>query len=76
MSWSYERRWAVDLGKRHSRYDDAVLYEAVVEPDMLLGYLGERAGTEGWTVVVDPAGLQDIATVEDIRRSADEPNSR
>jgi len=52
-----------------------MLYKATVEPSMILAYLGERANSEGWTVVVDPAGLQEIATVEDINTSRTLPAS-
>jgi hypothetical protein len=50
-----------------------MLYKATVEPSMILAYLGERANTEGWTVVVDPAGLEGIVTVEGINTSRTPP---
>ena len=75
MSWSLERHRAVELGMRHAPDGSAMLYKATVEPSMILAYLGERANSEGWTVVVDPAGLQEIATVEDINTSRTLPAS-
>jgi hypothetical protein len=57
MSWTAARDMAVKFGTRHDRYGRAWLYEASVQPDSVLAYL-ERRG-EGWTVVVNPAGLSD-----------------
>lgn len=64
MSWTFERDLAVQLGRRHTPYGAAALYKATVAPGAILGYL-ERRG-EGWTVVVDPAGLTSIECVGDI----------
>ncbi len=64
MSWAAERSVAELLGRRHARNDAAAIYGAVVAPDAILAYL-ERSG-EGWTVVVDPAGLTRIERLEAI----------
>ncbi len=66
MSWTFERGLAEQLGKRHVPYGSAALYKAIVAPGAILGYL-ERRG-EGWTVVVDPAGLAGIERLADIPR--------
>lgn len=58
MSWTSERDLAEQLGMRHTPYRAPVLYMATVAPGAILAYL-ERRG-EGWTVVVDPAGLTSI----------------
>jgi hypothetical protein len=58
MPWAAERNIAVQLGARHTRYVRTWLYEATVRPNAVLAYL-ERRG-EGWTVVVNPAGLSQI----------------
>ena len=55
---------AEDLGARHAHFDTAALYRATVVPDAILAYLERR--DEGWTVVVDPAGLADIEKLKDI----------
>jgi hypothetical protein len=64
MSWAAERNMAVQLGARHTRYGRTWLYEATLQPDAVLAYL-ERRG-EGWTVVVDPAGLSQIERHEEL----------
>jgi hypothetical protein len=64
MSWAAERSVAETLGRRHARYDAAGIYRATVEPDAVLAYL-ERPG-EGWTVVVEPAGLTQIERLQAI----------
>lgn len=64
MSWTAERHMAELLGKRHAWHGNAALYTATVLPDAILAYL-ERQG-EGWTVVVDPAGLTGIDRLHDI----------
>lgn len=64
MSWTYELNLAEQLGRRHTPYGAAVLYKATVAPSAILAYL-ERRG-EGWTVVVDPAGLTSIQYLADI----------
>jgi hypothetical protein len=61
MSWTSERDLAEQLGRRHTPYGAAVLYKATVAPGAILAYL-ERRG-EGWTVVVDPAGLTNIERI-------------
>lgn len=58
MSWACDSDVARMLGARHARFDAAALYKAAVMPDDILAYL-ERRG-EGWTVVVDPAGLTGV----------------
>src|SRR6266851_2001650 len=63
MSWTSERDLAEQLGRRHTRYGAAVLYKATVAPGAILACL-ERRG-EGWTVVVDPAGLTKIERLAD-----------
>lgn len=64
MSWTSERNLAEQLGRRHTPYGAAVLYKATVAPGAILAYL-ERRG-EGWTVVIDPAGLTSIERLGDI----------
>jgi hypothetical protein len=64
MSWAVERNMAVQLGARHTRYGRTWLYEATVRPDAGLAYLERRA--EGWTVVVNPAGLSQIERREEL----------
>jgi hypothetical protein len=64
MSWTYERAAAELLRRRHKSYGAAALYQAIVDPDAILAYLERRA--EGWTVVIDPAGLTDIERLTDI----------
>lgn len=64
MSWTCERDLAEQLGRRHTPYGAAILYQATVAPGAILAFL-ERRG-EGWTVVVDPAGLTDIERLADI----------
>jgi hypothetical protein len=51
-------------GRSTSRYGRTWLYEATVRPDAVLAYL-ERRG-EGWTVVVNPAGLSQIGRREEL----------
>jgi hypothetical protein len=58
MSWTAERKMAMELGARHARYGRTWLYEATVRPEAILAYL-ERRG-EGWTVVINPAELSQI----------------
>jgi hypothetical protein len=65
MSWAVERNMAVQLGACHTWYGRTWLYEATVRPDAVLAYL-ERRG-EGWTVVVNPAGLSQIERREELR---------
>jgi hypothetical protein len=65
MSWASERAVAEELGRRHTRYGAAALYEATVAPDMVLAYL-ERRDDWGWTIVVDPAGLTAAERLRDI----------
>jgi hypothetical protein len=64
MSWTCTRDLAEQLGRRHTPYGPAVLYQATIAPGAILAYL-ERRG-EGWTVVVDPAGLVDIERLKQI----------
>lgn len=64
MSWTADRNMAVELGARHTRYGRTWLYEATVRPDAVLAYL-ERRG-EGWTVVINPAGLSQIERREEL----------
>ena len=64
MSWTADRNMAVELGTRHARYGRTWLYEATVRPDAVLAYL-ERRG-EGWTVVINPAGLSQITRREEL----------
>jgi hypothetical protein len=64
MSWTSERDLAERLGRRHTPYGAAVLYKATVAANAILAYLERRA--EGWTVVVDPAGLTSIERLGDI----------
>jgi hypothetical protein len=64
MSWTADRNMAVELGTRHTRYGRSWLYEATVRPDAVLAYL-ERRG-EGWTVVINPAGLSQIKRREEL----------
>jgi hypothetical protein len=64
MSWTADQNMAVELGARHTRYGRTWLYEATVRPDAVLAYL-ERRG-EGWTVVINPAGLSQIKRGEEL----------
>ena len=64
MSWILDRKMAVELRARHTRHSRAWLYEATVQPDAVLAYL-ERRG-EGWTVVINPAGLSLIKRQEEL----------
>jgi len=64
MSWTADRTMAVELGVRHTRYGRTWLYEATVRPDAVLAYL-ERRG-EGWTVIINPAGLSRIERREEL----------
>jgi hypothetical protein len=64
MSWASEPTLAEELGARHAHFDAAALYKATVAPDAILAYLERR--DEGWTVVVDPAGLTNIEKLKDI----------
>jgi len=67
MSWAYDPAMAELLGRRHARYGAAAVYKATCAPEAILAYL-ERRG-EGWTIVVDPAGLTDIQQLTDIANS-------
>jgi hypothetical protein len=64
MSWAETHDLALLLGQRHAWFSPAAIYTGIFEPTSILAYLG-RAG-EGWTVVVDPAGMQNITLVEQI----------
>ncbi len=64
MSWTAERTMAELLGRRHTRYSATAIYKATVSPNEVVAYL-ERRG-EGWTVVIDPAGLTNIERLEEI----------
>jgi hypothetical protein len=64
MSWTADRNMAVELGARHARHGRTWLYEATVRPDAVLAYL-ERRG-EGWTVIINPAGLSEIERQEEL----------
>jgi hypothetical protein len=64
MSWASEPTLAAELGARHAHFDVAALYQATVAPDAVLAYLERR--DEGWTVVVDPAGLTNIEKLRDM----------
>ena len=64
MSWASEPSLAEELGARHAHFDAAALYKATIAPDAILAYLERR--DEGWTVVVDPAGLTNIEKLRDI----------
>jgi len=64
MSWTCERDLAEQLGRRHTPYGAAVLCKATVAPGAILAYL-ERRG-EGWTIVIDPAGLTGTERLADI----------
>jgi hypothetical protein len=52
------------LGTRHAWHVPAALYEATVAPEAILAFLGRQG--EGWTVVVNPAGLQGINLLEQL----------
>jgi len=58
MSCTGQRELAEQLGRRHAVCGPAVLYKATAEPGASLACL-ERRG-EGWTVVVNPAGLVSV----------------
>ncbi len=64
MSWTFERDLAEQLGRRYTPVGAAALYKATVSPGAILAYLEHRG--EGWTVVVDPAGLVHIERLSDI----------
>lgn len=64
MSWASEPSLAEELGARHAHFGAAALYQATIAPDVILAYLERR--DEGWTVVVDPAGLSNIEKLRDI----------
>jgi hypothetical protein len=64
MSWTADRNMAVELSARQTRYGRTWLYEATVRRDAVLAYL-ERRG-EGWTVVINPAGLSQIKRLEEL----------
>jgi hypothetical protein len=64
MSWASEPSPAGEFGVRHAHFDAAALYQAPIVPDAILAYLERR--DEGWTVVVDPAGLTNIEKLRDI----------
>ena len=59
MSWTGDREVALEFGRRHERYGVSHLYQARVSPGDVLAYLCRN--DEGWTVVVDPAGLNPVA---------------
>lgn len=65
MSWASEPSLAEKLGPRHAHFNAAALYKATVTPGAILAYRERR--DEGWTVVVDPAGLMDIEKLREIR---------
>ena len=54
----------MELGARHTRYGRTWLYEATVRPDVVLAYLEPRG--EGWTVIINPAGLSQIKRREEM----------
>jgi hypothetical protein len=58
------RDLALLLGRRHAWFSPAALYAATVGLSSVLAYL-HRPG-KGWTVVVDPAGIEKIWLVEQI----------
>jgi len=58
MSWALERDVAANAGRRHTGYGTTSMYKATVQPETLLAYL--HRPDEGWTVVVNPAGLTQI----------------
>jgi hypothetical protein len=64
ISWTFESDLAEQLGRRQTPYGAAVLCKAMVAPGAILGHLERR--DEGWTVVVDPAGLMSIECLGDI----------
>jgi hypothetical protein len=64
MSWTADRAMAIQLGARHTRYGRTWLYQATVRPTAVLAYL-ERRG-EGWTVIINPAGLSHIERREEL----------
>ena len=64
MSWASEPSLAEELGTRHAHFDAAALYKATVAPDAILAHLEHR--DEGWTVVLDPAGLTTMEKLKDI----------
>jgi hypothetical protein len=64
MSWAWIPEPAELLGRRHAHYGAAALYSAIAAPVAVLGCL-ERRG-EGWTIVVDPAGLTDFERIREI----------
>jgi hypothetical protein len=64
MSWACDQSLAEELGARHAYFAAAGLYQVTIAPDAILAYLERRY--EGWTVVVDPAGLTNIEKLMDI----------
>jgi hypothetical protein len=64
MSWSETRELAQLLGRRHAWFNPAALYAATVEPSSVLAYL--HGPSVGWTVVIEPAGIQRSWLVEQI----------
>jgi hypothetical protein len=64
MSWADDRRVAAMLGTRHAWHMPAALYQATVMPEAILAFLGRQG--EGWTVIVNPAGLDDISVLEQL----------
>ena len=62
MSWAWQRDVAINAGRRHNGYGTAWLFRAAVRPDAVLAYLYRP--DEGWTVVVNPAGLSQIERLE------------
>jgi hypothetical protein len=64
MSWAEDRHVAAMLGNRHAWHRPAALYAATVMPDAVLAFLGRQG--EGWTVVINPAGLTNIRLLEQL----------
>lgn len=62
MSWAWDRDLAAKAGRRHTGYGTAWLYRATVRPRAVLAYL--HRPDEGWTVVVNPAGLSQVERLE------------
>lgn len=65
MSLAPDRSMAELLGRRHAWHGATDQYKATIAPDAILAYL-ERRG-EGWTIVVDPAGIGEIERETNIR---------
>ena len=64
MSWADDPHVGAMLGTRHAWHEPAALYAATVMPDAVLAFLGRQG--EGWTVVVNPAGLTNIRLLEQL----------